>query len=379
LGSSFQGAADAANTGASVIKTGNDLKTCYSSIKGQESTIASAYKYVTSNPSSTSVSQVASAFKSGLSYFSGLDPTAQATLYQLLVVYLDKRANGDSATTAGQQAAYKAITPDCDTAFQELTNLVDEGKSAAGLVDNNNTTCKNFAQQFSAGQVNVTLCQLTTQWSNQGQWYYNVTAMFSNYGTQLCNLTFYIDQLDKAVTKSPSWLPFTNLAYPTGVPTGTNIVMTASIPYDINSNTKTPAPTVEVLNNLYLCPPEAAPVATPKPTTGGTPQATQNSAEQMYNEILNSDKKCFLTDECIALVAPFQNDQCEALRQVFSSQCYECSTSVLASAQSDCLKACSADYCMPKASAIKATSGASTIKLSSVILALVMGAAAMIA
>ena len=377
LGSSFKEAAQVATSGSDVLAIGTDLKSCYASIKGKENAISQAYSTVTANPSSSSVSQVASAFKTGLAYFSGLDATSQSTLYQLLVVYLDERAHGDAATTAAQKAAYSTITPECDKGFQELTNAVDAGKSAMGLVDNNSTDCKNFAQQYPEGLVNVTLCKNAVQYSTEGQWYTNVTGMFSNHGDQICNVTFYIQNLDNAIAKSPSWLPWASLAYPKGIPTETDLMVTATIPTDVSSND--PLPSVEVLNNLYLCKPPATPAATAEPTADGTPATTQSAEQQMYDQILNSDRKCFLTDECAAIVAPFQDDQCEALRQVFLSECSTCSTSVMASAQSECLKTCGADFCMPKASAIKATSGASTAKMSAAILALVMAAAGFMA
>jgi hypothetical protein len=291
-----------------------------------------------------------------------------STLSKLLTIWLNEQANTGSVLSAAEQRAYEVLTPPCDQAFTTLVSSVDEGRAVVSslMAGSGNYTCSNFKNTTTAGRIDVTLCSATSNATiSNGGVYYNISAYLTNYGDPLCNVTFFIVNLDQALNYTPRWLPFASRGYPQGIPTNENINIFARVPYEVDlSHT---LPQVDVLDNFFVCPRTI--------TIGQTPAPTKSEQEKL-DEVRGSQQACFLTDTCAKAVAPFAGDQCSAIQEILTSGCHTCAADVIADAQAQCRTQCPASKCVALAKKQPQISGAMASKASIAVVALAMAFAA---
>jgi len=364
-------------TGFNALKNGaaiaSGLSACAASVEGDEAEINSSL--ISLGTSMVNTDTITGAASMGESIIKGwaLATGQQADpMYQLFRIYLDQQSNTGKALTTSQEKAYSQLTPECNGAFEEIVETYNDSKGTVSSLmagGKKNVTCSNYKNEETL--VDMTLCVWPSEvWTKDAGIMANVTATFTNYGVQLCDVSFYVINLKDALAQSPAWLPDANTAFPDGVPTGTEVVIEASVPWtnQIAQN----APIVDILKGWSACPNGKA---KPEPVVTPTPKPTEES------DVIGTASACFLTPKCQAAVAPYAEDACGAFSELLSSGCSTCEMPVLKSAQASCLQSCAATYCgVPGEAAKDVTSGAAAVSRAFALLAtLAMGAAAVLA
>jgi hypothetical protein len=351
------------------------LSKCSASVQGNEAAIQQSFTSLgMSAVNADTISGAASMGQSVIQAWATTSGQEADPMYQLFRIYLDQHDNTGKALTTTQQNAYSQLTPACNKAFDDMVEAFNDSRGTVSSYlsgGNKNVTCSNYKNADSL--VDMTLCVWPSAvYTQENKMLANITATFTNAGVQLCDVSFYVINLDKALAKKPEWLPNANTAYPNGLPTDTVVTVEATVPWtqDIAAN----KPIVDILKGWSACPNGKA---TPAPTTKPTARAT----EKTDSGVMGTASACFLTAQCQQAVAPYSQDPCSAYSQLLTSGCSTCSPAVLKSAQASCLQSCSAQYCGELDAADKgAISAAGALSRAFAFVAtLAMGAAAVLA
>lgn len=355
-------------------KIGSDVKSCYNSVEGKGSQISSAYDSASSyfaDPSSLGSGGSAAQMLFGAYMASSEGATMMWKLYQ---IYRNKESSADTANAA-QKAAYEQLTPECSTAFEEIDAAYGKAQNGAATfltsTDKANNTCYAYAQTADEGyQVRFSLCVAPVATVPLGKGLaHELKANFTNFATPLCNLTFYVKDLDTAVNATPSWLPDADTKYPNGFPTDFTQAFRVIEPVDTTVDSTTTL--FDIRKGWFACPngrntPAPTPARTSRPTTG-----TVSAADT----ILKGAASCFVTNKCKSAIAPFSGDDCSAYNALFTSTCHSCDADTVKSAKEACLVGCSAQQCAVTPTAATQSSGAGSLRLSFVALATGLAAA----
>lgn len=352
----------------------NGMGACYASIEGQNVEIQSAATGLgTAMVNTDTISGAAALGASMISAYAGSEPAAdQEAMYQLFRIYLDQQANTGKALSTTQEKAYEQLTPQCNSAFEDIVQTYQDSRGTVTSLmagGNTNVTCSNY--QKAEDKVDMTLCVWPSAvWGDKDKIWANVTATFTNYGEQLCDISFYIINIDGAKALKPVWLPNANKAYPNGLPKGTEVAIEAMVPW--TNDIAQDKPIVDILKGWTVCPNgKNAPLPTAKPTARATDESSSG--------VLGTAQDCFLNSKCQQAVAPYVNDACAAYNQLITSGCSTCSADILKGAQASCLQSCAATYCGTTADK-QTTSGAGALSRAFAFVAtLAMGAAAVFA
>ena len=278
------GANPQAAAGLSALANGAEiasgLSACQASIEGDEAAIQQSFTALgASMVSSDSISGATAMGQSMIQAWAATSGEATDPMYQLFRIYLDQHGNAGKTLTTAQTKAYAQLTPQCKSAFGDIVETYDDSNDTVSSLSalSAGATCSNYKNADTA--VDMTLCVWPSAvWTKEEKIMANVTATFTNYGVQLCDVSFYVINLEKALAKSPAWLPDANTDFPNGIPKGAEVAIEASVPWtqDIAAN----APIVDLLKGWSACPNgKATPAPTTKPIDGGAQLPAMDAAE----------------------------------------------------------------------------------------------------
>lgn len=339
------------------VSTAVSLNQCYESALGNEEAITDLYNGIVAldNGLTTAVDK-ASKLSSTLKLLTTEDQSS--LLFQLFTIYVDQK-NEETSTTIDSS---KVLTPECIDAFNKFSVSADNAKA---ILQGEMVNCKNF----NSDVVDLTLCttEPTTilrqdNTATGAQIYYNVTGYLNNNGPKLCNITFYVHNLDQAIEYSPEWLPFYDDAHPEGFPSSSSVDIWALVPADSVEPT---LPYLDVVNTFYVC---DTPQEMPAPIDEKIEEdfsATENELvdpmegnTSLEAPITNTGDKatsnnqgvvstsCFTTVECIREISSLVDDTCASYSTLLRSNCHTCSTATMKNAKQECKDAgCSAQQC----------------------------------
>jgi hypothetical protein len=320
------------------------LNECYETSLGNEEEITDLYNGILAldNGVSSSIDK-ANALASSLKLLTSEDESA--VLMQLFTIYVDQQT-GDESNTIDTS---KVLSPECVDAFNKFSVSVD---SAKAVLNGQNAECKNF----DADVVDLTLCtsEPTTvlkSTSTSTQVYYNISGYLNNNGAKICNLTFYVHNLDQALEYSPEWLPFYDDRNPEGLQTGSSVEMWALVPKDAQEPT---LPYLDIVNTFYVCdapqtiPESGSDNTVPDSTTVNSPTTPTETKVNVETEANTNhiSKSCFATVDCIREIASLAGDTCASYDKLLTSNCHTCNTAIVQNAKQECKDAgCSSQQC----------------------------------
>lgn len=326
------------------VTTAISLNQCYDSALGDEEAINDLYDSIKAlDTGLTSTIDKAEQLSSTLQLITSEDQSE--LLLQLFTIYVDQQNEESNLSTS------KVLSPECIDAFNKFTVSVD---SAKAILNGEMVQCKNF----NSDDVSLTLCTAepttilkTNPVDGQVQIHYNVSGYLNNNGPKLCNVTFYVHNLDEAIEYYPEWLPFYDDASPEGLPTESSTAIWALVPADAQEPT---LPYLDVVNTFYVC---DVPQVIPGPVID-----TEDEQEEPVDPLMDDPTEvvgeakvgqdsltktsCFATVDCVREISSIVQDTCESYSKLLRSSCHTCNSATMKTAKQECKDAgCSLEQC----------------------------------
>jgi hypothetical protein len=276
----------------------------------------------------------------------------QAFMYKLYRIYLDKDAQGDRPLSATQKAAYERLTPECNKAFDGIAEAYNKGRTAVDGANagRKNATCTSFDNKDNTADLALCVFAPSVITADNGQKYANLSATFTNYGVQVCNVTFFVRNIEKASSRFPAWLPVADRGYPNGIPQYTEINLRATVEY-VNDFADASKPVFDLFPGWFACPngrpqqQDQATTTTPRPTE--KPVAKPGTGGSSGAGVLGTQPMCFQTPKCTAAVDNVPTSgTCPQFKVLMSSGCHTCSADTLENSRQQCLALCSPSDCV---------------------------------
>jgi hypothetical protein len=326
------------------VTTAISLNQCYDSALGDEEAINDLYDSIKAlDTGLTSTIDKAEQLSSTLQLITSEDQSE--LLLQLFTIYVDQQNEESNLSTS------KVLSPECIDAFNKFTVSVD---SAKAILNGEMVQCKNF----NSDDVSLTLCTAepttilkTNPVDGQVQIHYNVSGYLNNNGPKLCNVTFYVHNLDEAIEYYPEWLPFYDDRNPEGFQTGSSVEMWALVPKDAQEPT---LPYLDIVNTFYVCdapqtiPESGSDNTVPDSTTVNSPTTPTETKVNVETEANTNhiSTSCFATVDCIREIASLAGDTCASYDKLLTSNCHTCNTAIVQNAKQECKDAgCSSQQC----------------------------------